>query len=104
MRDLNEPSLTVGLLPRNRGAEVSRVLFSMTSDLQNQQWAVLSNRGCEATELTHEEARRLVHRLEGEGRHGLCIVTNEAARHVCAASTPEARTPATTAAVNQSSK
>ena len=54
----------------------------MTSDLQNQSWAVLSNRGCEATELTHEEARRLVHRLEGEGRHGLCIVTSEAARHV----------------------
>jgi len=54
----------------------------MTSDLQNQNWAVLSNRGCEATELTHEEARRLVHRLEGEGRHGLCIVTTEAARRL----------------------
>ena len=54
----------------------------MTSDLQKQNWAVLSNRGCEATELTHEEARRLVHRLEGEGRHGLCIVRAEAAQHV----------------------
>ena len=52
----------------------------MTSELQSQKLAVLSNRGCEATELTHEEARRLVHRLEGEGRHGLCIVTTDAAR------------------------
>jgi hypothetical protein len=56
----------------------------MSSDLQTQKWAVLSNRGCEATELTHEEARRLVHRLEGEGRHGLCIVTSEAAQRVLA--------------------
>ena len=54
----------------------------MTSDLQNGKWAVLSDRGCEATELTHEEARRLVHKLEGEGRHGLCIVTTEAAQRI----------------------
>jgi len=51
----------------------------MTSDLQTESWAVLSERGCEATHLTHEEARRLVHKLASEGRHGLCIVTNEAA-------------------------
>ncbi len=51
----------------------------MTSDLQTESWAVLSERGCEATHLTHEEARRLVHRLASEGCHGLCIVTNEAA-------------------------
>ena len=63
----------------------------MTSDLQNQQWAVLSERGCEATDLTHEEARRLVHRLEGEGRHGLCIVSAEAARRTRAAGDVEVR-------------
>jgi hypothetical protein len=51
----------------------------MTSNLQENNWAVLSERGCEATDLTHEDARRLVHRLEAEGRHGLCIVTNAAA-------------------------
>ena len=51
----------------------------MTSELENEKWAVLSERGCEATRLTHEEARRLVHKLASEGRHGLCIVTNEAA-------------------------
>jgi hypothetical protein len=52
----------------------------MTSDLQIKSWAVLSERGCEATRLTHEEARRLVHKLANEGCHGLCIVTNEAAQ------------------------
>jgi len=51
----------------------------MISDLQTESWAVLSERGCEATHLTHEEARRLVHKLASEGCHGLCIVTNEAA-------------------------
>ena len=51
----------------------------MTSDLEQPCWSVLSDRGCEANGLTHEEARRLVHRLGGEGRHGLCIVTDEAA-------------------------
>jgi len=54
----------------------------MTSDLGREKWAVLSDRGCEATDLSHEEARRLVHRLAGEGRHGLCIVTNEAAKRM----------------------
>ena len=43
------------------------------------QWSVISERGCEASGLSHEEARRLVHRLGGEGRHGLCIITDEAA-------------------------
>lgn len=63
----------------------------MTSDLQNHDWAVLSNRGCEATELTYEEARRLVHKLEGEGRHGLCIVTAQAARGIQTVERPEFR-------------
>ena len=51
----------------------------MTSDLEVERWSVISDRGCEATALTHPEARQLVHRLGGEGRHGLCIITDEAA-------------------------
>ena len=51
----------------------------MTSELENSRWSVISERGCEAISLTHEEARRLVHRLGAEGRHGLCIITDEAA-------------------------
>jgi len=57
----------------------------MMSELQNKNWAVLSDRGCEATHLTHEEARRLVHKLASEGHHGLCIVSNEAAASVARA-------------------
>ena len=51
----------------------------MSSELERESWSVLSDRGCEASGLTHEDARKLVHRLGGEGRHGLCIVTDEAA-------------------------
>jgi len=56
----------------------------MTSQLEQTVWSVLSDRGCEASGLTHEEARRLVHRLGGEGRHGLCIFTDEAASRMSA--------------------
>ena len=51
----------------------------MSSELERASWSVLSDRGCEASGLTHEDARKLVHRLGGEGRHGLCIITDEAA-------------------------
>ena len=54
----------------------------MASELGNEKWAVLSHLGLEAISLTHEEARRLVHRLASEGRHGLCIVSDEAARRM----------------------
>lgn len=54
----------------------------MTSDLEQRRWSVISERGCEASSLTHEEARRLVHRLGVEGRHGLCIVSDDAARRM----------------------
>ena len=51
----------------------------MSSELESGRWSVISERGCEANSLTHEEARRLVHRLGGEGHHGLCIISDEAA-------------------------
>ncbi|HSQ23669.1 MAG TPA: hypothetical protein VLN44_04655 [Pyrinomonadaceae bacterium] len=54
----------------------------MTSDLDQKRWSVISERGCEASSLTHEEARRLVHRLGAEGRHGLCIISDDAARRM----------------------
>ena len=54
------------------------------SDLTANKWAVISERGREAADLTYEEARRLVHRLAGEGRHGLCIITNETASRMSA--------------------
>jgi len=54
----------------------------MVSELGKERWSVLSDRGVEASGLVHEDARRLVHRLAGEGRHGLCIVTDEAASRI----------------------
>jgi hypothetical protein len=58
----------------------------MTSELEKGRWSVISERGCEESGLTHEEARRLVHRLGGEGRHGLCIITDEAASRMTGSS------------------
>jgi len=56
----------------------------MTSELEQKRWSVISERGCEASGLTHEDARRLVHRLGSEGHHGLWIITDEAASHLAA--------------------
>jgi hypothetical protein len=60
----------------------------MTSELQMEKWSVLSYRGLEATGLTHDEARRLVHRLASEGSHGLCILSDDAARRLSSPSHP----------------
>ena len=60
----------------------------MSSDLEKRRWSVISERGCEESGLTHEEARRLVHRLGGEGRHGLCIITDEAASRIMPVEAP----------------
>ena len=54
----------------------------MSSELTEKKWAVLSERGCEARNLTHEDARHLVHKLGGESRHGLCIATNNVAERL----------------------
>ena len=59
--------------------EGNELQLDMSSGLETNQWSVISERGVERTGLDHEEARRLVHRLGGEGRHGLCIITDQAA-------------------------
>ncbi len=64
----------------------------MASELEEQVWSVLSDRGCEASGLTHEDARRLVHRLGGEGRHGLVIMTDEAAGRISSTSSGKPQT------------
>jgi hypothetical protein len=56
----------------------------LVSELGQEKWTVISERGREASGLVYEDARRLVHRLTGEGRHGLCIVTDEAAGRMTA--------------------
>jgi len=63
----------------------------MPSELEESVWSVLSDRGCEASGLTHEDARRLVHRLGGEGRHGLVVVSDEAAARMTSASSSDSQ-------------
>ena len=56
------------------------------SELGERRWAVLSERGSEAAGLTYEEAAALVGELRRSDVSGLCVITDEAARHV-----PQAR-------------
>jgi hypothetical protein len=48
-------------------------------ELQEKIWGVISERGCEATDLTYYEAAALMRKLDGEKVYGLCIVTSETA-------------------------
>ena len=48
-------------------------------ELDEKRWAVISERGCEATRVVHAEALELVRRLKGEKLSGLCVITEQAA-------------------------
>lgn len=50
------------------------------SELSEAKWAVVSQRGIEASGLKHTEALDLMRRLAQEKVSGLCIVTAAAAR------------------------
>ena len=50
-------------------------------ELSEQRWAVISERGCEASGMVYAEAATLMHRLASEKVHGLCVVTSDAARY-----------------------
>ena len=60
----------------------------MAGELEAEKWAVISGRGCEAVNLSYEEARRLVRRLAAEGQHGLSIVTDQAASRLSGPAIP----------------
>jgi hypothetical protein len=49
------------------------------SELNEQRWAVVSERGCEAARVTYDEAAELMRRLKGERVYGTCVITAEAA-------------------------
>ncbi|HEX8073168.1 MAG TPA: hypothetical protein VF546_24695 [Pyrinomonadaceae bacterium] len=49
------------------------------SELRENRWAVLSERGVEAAALDYDGAARLVAQLRAGRVYGLCIVTSEAA-------------------------
>ena len=48
-------------------------------ELDEKRWAVISERGCEATRVAHVEALELVRRLKAEKLSGLCVITEQAA-------------------------
>ena len=50
------------------------------SELTEQRWAVLSERGCEATGLTYARAAELMRALQRERVPGLSVITDDAAR------------------------
>ncbi|MBV9926447.1 MAG: hypothetical protein JOZ96_15620 [Acidobacteria bacterium] len=52
------------------------------SELRERRWAVLSERGCEDSGLSYEDAAGLVARLRAERVSGLCVVTDAAAAHL----------------------
>ena len=49
------------------------------SELNEEQWAVISERGVEATGLSYDAAVSLRRKLDDEKVYGLCIVTAQAA-------------------------
>jgi hypothetical protein len=50
------------------------------SELTEQLWAVLSERGCEASALTYAQAHELMRSLMREKVSGLSVITDAAAR------------------------
>ncbi len=54
------------------------------SELREPRWSVVSERGCEASGVNYEAAAGLVGRLRAERVHGLCIISDEAARRFAA--------------------
>lgn len=51
-------------------------------ELGEKRWAVISERGCEASGMAYAEAAALMRHLAQEKVYGLCIVTERAARHI----------------------
>jgi hypothetical protein len=52
------------------------------SEMNERRWAVMSERGREATGLEYAEAGELVRRLRSEGLSGLCVITDAAASYL----------------------
>jgi hypothetical protein len=52
------------------------------SELSEQRWSVMSERGRETARATYADAATLVRRLTSEKIHGLCVITDEAAERL----------------------
>ena len=51
-------------------------------ELSEKRWAVISERGCEASGMAYTEAAALMRKLAQEKVYGLCVVADAAARHL----------------------
>jgi hypothetical protein len=63
------------------------------SELNEQSWAVLSERGCEAHGLNYNDAYLLLRALMREKISGLCIITDDAALRVSRTEKSQYRQP-----------
>lgn len=61
------------------------------SELDEQRWSVLSERGCEATGLTYAQAREMMRALFRERVSGLSVITDNAARRASRTEKPRDR-------------
>ena len=74
----------------------------LMSELTERRWAVLSERGCEATELTYAQAAEMMRALHREKISGLSVITDDAAQRAAPDSTPQSRQPNLNGAGRQS--
>lgn len=63
----------------------------LMSELTEKLWAVLSERGCEATGLAYMDAHHLMRDLVREKISGLCVATDDAARRALRNENQQAR-------------
>lgn len=63
------------------------------SELTEERWAVLSERGCEAMGLTYAQAAEMMRSLMRERVSGLSVITDDAARRSTRNINPQARQP-----------
>ncbi len=54
--------------------------LSEMTELHQQRWAIISERGVEASGMTYDDALTLLRHLTKDKIHGLCLVTDEAAK------------------------
>ena len=60
--------------------ELPRALVEVASDLDAPVWSVVSFDKQEAGGLTYRQAAALIAELDGCGIHGLCVITDDAAK------------------------
>lgn len=72
------------------------------SELTERLWAVLSERGCEANQLTYAQALEMMRALKRERVSGLSVITDEAAHRAAQGVNPRPHPPNSNGAGRQS--